>query len=35
MTDKTTTEAIDQLKRENAELSGLVLATGVLLTQLL
>jgi hypothetical protein len=35
MTDKTTTEAINQLKRENAELSGLVLATGVILTQLL
>ena len=30
-----TNEAIAQLKRENAELSGLVLATGVILTQLL
>jgi hypothetical protein len=28
-------EAIDRLKRENAELNGLVLATGVILTQLL
>ncbi len=28
-------EAIAQLKRENAELSGLALATGVILTQLL
>ena len=28
-------EAITQLKRENAELSGLSLATGVILTQLL
>ena len=30
-----TTEALDRLKRENAELSGLALATGVILTQLL
>lgn len=30
-----TSEAIAQLKRENAELSGLALATGVILTQLL
>lgn len=29
------TETIERLTRENAELSGLVLATGVLLTQLL
>ena len=36
MTDQTAThEAIAQLKRENAELSGLALATGVILTQLL
>jgi hypothetical protein len=36
MTDHTdTTAAIAQLKRENAELSGLALATGVILTQLL
>jgi hypothetical protein len=36
MTDTTdTNEEIAQLKREVAELSGLVLATGVLLTQLL
>jgi len=28
-------EALDRLARENAELSGLVLATGVILTQLL
>ncbi len=36
MTDITdTNEAIAQLKRENAELSGLALATGVILTQLL
>lgn len=36
MTDvKMTNEAIAQLKRENAELSGLALATGVILTQLL
>ncbi|MBL8845411.1 MAG: hypothetical protein JNN24_06530 [Hyphomicrobium zavarzinii] len=36
MADTTdTTEAINQLKRENAELSGLALATGVILTQLL
>lgn len=32
---KDTTEAINQLKRETAELSGLALATGVILTQLL
>jgi hypothetical protein len=32
---KDTADAIDQLKRENVELSGLALATGVLLTQLL
>ena len=32
---KDTTEAITQLKRETAELSGLALATGVILTQLL
>lgn len=32
---KDTNEAINQLKRENAELNGLVLATGVILTQLL
>ncbi len=32
---KDTSEAIEQLKRENAELSGLALATGVILTQLL
>jgi N-acetylglutamate synthase/N-acetylornithine aminotransferase len=31
---KDTNEAIERLKRENAELSGLVLATGVILTQL-
>jgi hypothetical protein len=30
-----TTQAIADLKRENAELSGLALATGVILTQLL
>ena len=30
-----TVEVIAQLKRENAELSGLALATGVILTQLL
>lgn len=30
-----TNAAIAELKRENAELSGLVLATGVILTQLL
>ncbi len=29
------TKALDALARENAELSGLVLATGVILTQLL
>ncbi len=32
---KDTNEAIERLKRDNAELSGLVLATGVILTQLL
>ncbi len=32
---KDTNEAIEKLKRENAELGGLVLATGVILTQLL
>ena len=31
----TTLRAIAELKRENAELAGLVLATGVILTQLL
>jgi hypothetical protein len=30
-----TNEAIERLKRENAELSGMALATGVILTQLL
>jgi hypothetical protein len=35
MADKETTDAINELKRENAELQGLVLATGVILTQLL
>jgi hypothetical protein len=30
-----TNEALDRLKRETAELSGLALATGVILTQLL
>lgn len=36
MTDlQDTNAAITALKRENAELSGLVLATGVILTQLL
>lgn len=35
MADTDTTQAIDQLKRETAELSGLALATGVILTQLL
>jgi hypothetical protein len=36
MTDhKDTNAAIAALKRENAELNGLVLATGVILTQLL
>lgn len=36
MSDQTdTTEVINQLKREVAELSGLALATGVILTQLL
>jgi hypothetical protein len=32
---KTTDETIADLKRENAELSGMALATGVILTQLL
>lgn len=32
---KDVNEAIAELKRENAELSGLALATGVILTQLL
>jgi hypothetical protein len=32
---KDTNEALERLKRENAELNGLVLATGVILTQLL
>jgi hypothetical protein len=32
---KDTNAAIEQLKRENAELNGLMLATGVILTQLL
>jgi hypothetical protein len=32
---KDTNQAITELKRENAELSGLALATGVILTQLL
>lgn len=32
---KDTSEALERLKRENAELNGLVLATGVILTQLL
>jgi hypothetical protein len=36
MTDsKDINEALDRLARENAELNGLVLATGVILTQLL
>jgi hypothetical protein len=36
MTDtKDINEALDRLARENAELRGLVLATGVILTQLL
>lgn len=33
--DEATRKAIDDLKRENAELQGLALATGVILTQLL
>ena len=33
--DKSVQEALDRLARENAELNGLVLATGVILTQLL
>ena len=32
---KDVNEALDRLTRENAELNGLVLATGVILTQLL
>lgn len=35
MTDRATNDAIAALRRENAELQGLVLATGVILTQLL
>ncbi|MBX9683935.1 MAG: hypothetical protein K2X41_09120 [Hyphomicrobium sp.] len=36
MTDETTRHsAIEQLERDNAELAGLALATGVILTQLL
>jgi hypothetical protein len=35
MADKATTDAIEALRRENAELAGLSLATGVILTQLL
>ena len=35
MAEKATTDAIEALKRENAELSGMMLATGVILTQLL
>lgn len=35
MTDTATNAEIAQLKRENAELNGLALATGVILTQLL
>lgn len=36
MTDlNAATETIERLKRENAELSGMALATGVILTQLL
>lgn len=35
MTDAETKDAIAQLRREHAELSGLALATGVILTQLL
>jgi hypothetical protein len=35
MTDKTPTEEIAELKRQVSELSGLSLATGVILTQLL
>ncbi len=35
MTDKTTLEKIANLERDNAELQGMVLATGVILTQLL
>ncbi len=32
---KDTNKALAELKRENAELSGMVLATGIILTQLL
>jgi hypothetical protein len=35
MADQDTTETIAELKRQTAELSGLALATGVILTQLL
>jgi hypothetical protein len=35
MTDANLTAEIEKLKRENAELAGLSLATGVILTQLL
>lgn len=35
MADDATSKAIEDLKRENAELQGLALATGVILTQLL
>lgn len=35
MTDTTTTAKIARLERDNAELQGMVLATGVILTQLL
>jgi hypothetical protein len=35
MADDATLKAIEELKRENAELAGLALATGVILTQLL
>ena len=35
MTDTATRDMIEALKRENAELQGLALATGVILTQLL
>lgn len=35
MTDAATKAEIETLKRENAELSGMMLATGIILTQLL
>jgi len=35
MADSDTKQEVERLKRENAELSGMVLATGVILTQLL